>query len=109
VVTFEGIVRPREGERELAALIYEDYEPMTSRELATLARDVAERHGLFAVALEHSRGRVAVGQPSFRLRVAAMHRQAALAAVGELIDRMKAGVPLWKVPEWPDGSRGERE
>jgi molybdopterin synthase catalytic subunit len=109
VVVFEGIVRPREAERPLAALIYEAYEPMSSRELGRLAREVAERHGVLAVDLEHSRGRVPAGALSFRLRVAATHRKSAIGALDELIDRMKQGVPLWKVPEWPDGSRGEQK
>lgn len=109
VLTFEGVVRPCEGERPLVALIYEDYEPMSSRELMKLAREVAARHELLALELEHSRGRVAAGETSFRLRVAAAHRKPAIVALDELIDRMKAEVPLWKVPEWPDGSRGARE
>jgi molybdopterin synthase catalytic subunit len=106
VLVFEGVVRPREEQRPLAALIYEAYEPMSSRELGNLANEIGDRHGLLAIDLEHSCGRVPVGACSFRLRVAAPHRKAAIAAVDELIDRMKAGVPLWKVPEWPDGSRG---
>ncbi len=99
-------MRPQEQEQPLRALIYEDYEPMSSRELLRLARDVTDRHGLLAIDVAHSRGRVPVGATSFRLRVAAAHRKPAILAVDELIDRLKADVPLWKVPEWPDGSRG---
>ena len=99
-VVFEGIVRPREAARSIDALQYEVYEPMTQQQLERLARETVGRHGLLALEMEHSVGRVPVGAVSFRLRVAAAHRASALAATGEFIDRMKAEVPLWKVPEW---------
>lgn len=95
-VVFEGIVRGMESGREIAALDYEAYEPMASRQLELLARDVLEKHGLKAVWVEHSRGRVGVGEVSFRLTVHAAHRKEALAGMDEFIDRMKKDVPIWK-------------
>ena len=59
VVCFEGVVRPMEEGRPIAALEYEVYEPMTSRELASLADEVARRYELLALRVEHSTGRVA--------------------------------------------------
>ena len=102
IITFEGVVRPREDGRNLAALWYEDYEPMTRQELEKLADEVFDARALLGLRLEHSRGRVPVGGCSFRLRIASEHRQAALVATAELIDRMKQHVPLWKRPEWLD-------
>jgi molybdopterin synthase catalytic subunit len=101
VLVFEGIVRPLEDARPLAALRYEAYEPMTTRLLHELSSEVSARHQLIALRLEHSQGRVPAGGVSFRLAVAAAHRKTAIAAIDELIDRLKADVPLWKVPEWP--------
>lgn len=98
IVVFEGVVRAEEDGRTIAALLYEAYEPMASAMLAQLAEAVAQRHGLLSVRVEHSRGRVPVGQCSFRLQVASRHRKAALAAMDEFIDRMKADVPIWKTP-----------
>lgn len=103
VLQFDGVVRPRENGRQLAALVYEDYQPMARRELSKLATQVAERHGLMGLRVHHSRGRVPVGEVAFRLLVAAQHRQEALAAMAEFIDRMKRDVPMWKLPEWPSG------
>ncbi|MEN0109355.1 MAG: molybdenum cofactor biosynthesis protein MoaE, partial [Planctomycetota bacterium] len=97
-VVFDGVVRPSEAGRVLAALVYEAYEPMTTRELRSLAEQVTAKHGLSRIAVTHSVGRVAVGEASFRLEVAAPHRAEALAATAEFIDRMKRGVPLWKTP-----------
>jgi molybdopterin synthase catalytic subunit len=100
VVVFEGIVRPREEDRPLAALEYQVYEPMTRRELGKLAQAIASRHGLTALRVEHSRGKVAAGECSFRLHLAAPHRAEALAAMDQFITRMKREVPIWKLPVW---------
>jgi molybdopterin synthase catalytic subunit len=96
VVVFEGIVRAREGERDIDALHYETYEPMAQNMLEAIATELIARHGLLGMHVEHSRGRVAVGECSFRLAVMSRHRKEALAAMDEFIDRMKRDVPIWK-------------
>ena len=75
---------------------YEIYEPMARQLLAQLAEELVARFGLLALRVEHSYGRVEVGQCSFRLQVAAAHRQEALAAMACFIDRLKEDVPIWK-------------
>ena len=95
-VAFAGLVRPLEDGRTIVALDYEIYEPMALRVLEELAREMIETHGLIGIAVEHSRGRVGVGECSFRLQIAAPHRQEALAAMAEFIDRMKRDAPIWK-------------
>lgn len=103
---FEGIVRPTEGGKPLAALCYEAYEPMTSRELTRLAEATATEQRLLQIAVEHSVGRVAVGEVSFRLAVGSEHRAEAIAATDRFIAQMKQIVPLWKVPEHADQPDG---
>lgn len=99
---FEGVVRPIEGEREIVALDYEVYEPMTSRQLIILGEDVLEKHGLMGLCVEHSYGVVPVGGCSFRLRIASKHRREGVAGLDEFIDRMKQDVPIWKKPVYAD-------
>jgi molybdopterin synthase catalytic subunit len=103
VVTFDGVVRPTENGATLRGLTYEVYEPMTSRQMQRLGREMIEQYALIAMDVCHSEGFVPVGEVSFRLRVAAAHRQAALAAQEAFIDAMKKQVPIWKLPVW-DGS-----
>ena len=100
VIRFEGVVRPTEHGETLAALWYEQYPPMTQRELRRLAEQVAATHGLIGLRVTHSHGRVPVGAVSFRLDVASRHRAEGLAAMQTFIDRLKQEVPLWKVPAW---------
>ncbi|MEM6458211.1 MAG: molybdenum cofactor biosynthesis protein MoaE [Planctomycetota bacterium] len=101
-LTFEGRVRLMEQERELAALDYEAYEPMTTRQLRNLAEDVAAEHRLLAVSVWHSVGRVPVGTVSLRLTVQSPHRAEALRATAAFIDRMKRDIALWKRPVFAD-------
>jgi molybdopterin synthase catalytic subunit len=100
VLMFDGVVRELEDGRRLRGLEYEAYEPMASRELARLAAEVVAAHTLIALECWHSRGLVAVGECSMRVVVRSGHRAAALAAMGEFIDRLKKDVPIWKTPVW---------
>lgn len=99
-IVFDGIVRPAEEGRLLAALVYVAYEPMTSRELHRLAQTTLATHGLLAILVEHSTGRVAAGEASFRLSIGALHRAEAIRAADEFISVMKKVVPIWKTPEF---------
>ena len=107
VVRFEGIVRGVENGAAIGALEYEVYEPMAERLLRRLADEAVTKHGLIAVRVEHSRGRVPVGACSFSLVVESKHRKEALAALDEFIDRMKADVPIWKRAVPPGAARLE--
>ena len=100
VLVFEGVVRRDEDGRELEALEYQAYEPMTSRQLHALAQQIAEQHMLIGVHVEHSVGVVPVGRVSFRLSVVSQHRKEGLAAADRFIDTMKRDVPLWKLPRF---------
>jgi molybdopterin synthase catalytic subunit len=98
---FEGIVRPTEDTRPIAALTYRTYEPMAQRTISAIATELISKHRLLGIKVEHSRGRVAVGECSFRLTIHSRHRKEALAAADEFIDRLKADVPIWKAAAVP--------
>ncbi len=97
-IIFNGIVRPLEGTDAIAALDYEVYSPMAQNVLESLATEMLKIHDLLAIHVWHSRGRVGVGQVSFRLHIAATHRKEAIAAMDQFIDRLKQDVPIWKHP-----------
>lgn len=96
-VEFWGIVREQEGERKLAGLNYEAYEPMARREFARIAAELCEKYPIVGALVIHRLGWVPVGEPSLFVRVLAKNRGPALSFCGALIDRMKADVPIWKV------------
>ena len=96
IVSFEGVVRGTEEDRPIDALDYDVYEPMATRQLTQLAESLIQQHGLMAMRVEHSRGRVPVGRCSFRLQIASKHRKEAIQAMDVFIDRLKQDVPIWK-------------
>lgn len=106
VLVFEGIVRGTEGGAGIDALRYELYEPMTQRQLDRLASAMVMRHRLESLSVVHSRGRVAVGEPSMRVIIRSAHRAEALAAMAEFVDALKRDVPIWKSPVPSHGTPG---
>ena len=102
IVCFEGRVRASENGRSIVALDYEAYEPMAAQELHRLGEQLAREFALIGLIVAHSRGRIAVGECSFRLCIAAGHRKEALQAMDAYIARLKQDVPIWKKPVYAD-------
>jgi MoaE-MoaD fusion protein len=96
IATFLGTVRAQSRGREVIALEYEAYEDMAEQVMAEIAGEVDERYDLCKVAISHRTGRVEVGGTSVAIAVSAPHRQDALAACADVIEALKARVPLWK-------------
>ncbi|MBU6276825.1 MAG: molybdenum cofactor biosynthesis protein MoaE [Planctomycetes bacterium] len=104
-VVMVGSTREATGAELTAALHYEAHEPLARRLLEGILAAAAAAHGLAAAAVEHRLGRVAVGEVSIVVAVAAAHRRAAFAAAEWIVDEVKRTVPIWKCDEAPDGSR----
>jgi MoaE-MoaD fusion protein len=100
VVTFLGVTR------EVELLQYEAYGEMAERQMGEIASEALERHGLCAAAVEHRTGIVPLSEPSVVVAVSAPHRGEAFAGAREIIDRVKAQVPIWKKEsgKWVKGS-----
>ncbi|HTP19111.1 MAG TPA: molybdenum cofactor biosynthesis protein MoaE [Solirubrobacteraceae bacterium] len=99
VVTFLGVTR------EVAELEYEAYAEMAERQMAEIVARAIERHGLCAAAVEHRVGIVPLSEASVAIAVSAPHRAEAYAGSREIIDEIKAKVPIWKKEEgeWARG------
>ncbi len=78
---------------------------MAEPQMAEIVRLALERHGLCAAAVEHRVGTVPLSEPSVAIAVSAPHRDAAFAGAREIIDELKARVPIWKKEdgEWVPG------
>lgn len=93
VVTFSGVTR------EVPELEYEAYAEMAERQMAEIVARAIERHGLCAAAVEHRIGMVPLSEASVAIAVSAPHRQEAFEGGREIIDEIKARVPIWKKEE----------
>lgn len=94
---FSGIVRELENGKKIPGLFYEAYEPMARAQLENIFQELSVRHPCDEILFIHRLDFVPVGEASLFIRVQSRHRQAALALMAELIDRLKADVPIWKV------------
>jgi molybdopterin synthase catalytic subunit len=96
IATFVGTTRVHSRGRTVTRLEYEAYEGMAEEVMAELADDLKRRYDLCEVAIAHRVGVVGIGEISVAIAVSAPHRQEALAACKDAIDRLKETVPLWK-------------
>jgi molybdopterin synthase catalytic subunit len=104
IVLFDGIVRDDGCE----FLELEAYEEAAVSELERIATEVAARYDLAYVAVVHRTGRLAVGDNILVIVTAAGHRAEAFAACREILEAIKAGVPIWKKEYGPGGDRWVR-
>ena len=93
---FSGLVRELENGKKIRGLFYEAYEPMAQRQLEKMCQELGAKHPCAEILLIHRLDFVPVGEPSLFVRVSSQHRQPGLAFLAELIDRLKADVPIWK-------------
>ena len=103
VATFTGTVRRHSRGRDVTRLEYEAYAEMAEEVMAQLAADLQERYELCAIAIHHRVGTLEIGEASVVIAVSAPHRQDALAACKDAIDRLKETVPLWKKEVYEGG------
>jgi molybdopterin synthase catalytic subunit len=105
VVTFLGTTRETSPDdpRPVAALEYEAYESLAVAEMEKIAQEARERFGPLGIAMAHRTGRVALGEPSVAVVVAAPHRGAAFDACRYAIDALKSRVAVWKREVYRDG------
>jgi molybdopterin synthase catalytic subunit len=73
-----------------------DAHPSAAAELAKVAEKVAASHPILALAVAHRTGDLQIGDLAVVAAVAAEHRDAAFAACEQLVDDVKATVPIWK-------------
>lgn len=105
VVTFLGTTRETSpgDPRPVVALEYEAYATLAVAEMEAIAGEARARFGPLGIALVHRTGRVALGEPSVAVVVAAPHRGAAFEACRYAIDALKARVAVWKREVYRDG------
>jgi molybdopterin synthase catalytic subunit len=102
VVSFQGIVRDHDGGRGVVSLDYRAH-PDAEAFLRACCEDVARGTGL-RVAAQHRVGSLTVGDLALVAAVAAPHRAEAFAACAELVEIIKARVPIWKRQHFTDGA-----
>ncbi|HZP15986.1 MAG TPA: molybdenum cofactor biosynthesis protein MoaE [Nocardioides sp.] len=100
---FIGTVRDHDHGRGVTGLGYSAH-PSAMSKLAEVAEAVAQRHGV-DVAAVHRVGDLAIGDIAVIVATTAAHRGEAFDATRDLIDTLKAEVPIWKHQRFTDGAQ----
>jgi molybdopterin synthase catalytic subunit len=102
-VLFVGVVRDHDHGAEVAALDYSAH-PSVVASLRAVCEEVGARHSAARLAAVHRTGHLEVGDTAVVVAVSAAHRGEAFTACRDLIDTLKATVPIWKHQRFADGS-----
>jgi molybdopterin synthase catalytic subunit len=104
IVTFVGAVRDESEGHAVTRLDYSAYVSMAKREMEKIADEIEREQDGARVAAIHRVGSLEVGDAAIVCAASAPHRDEAFRACRELIDRVKARVPIWKREWGPDGA-----
>ena len=103
IALFAGAVRDHDHDHQVSTLSYSAH-PTAEAELRRVAEQIADKHRVTAIAAVHRIGDLAIGELAVVVAVSCPHRAEALDACRELIDELKASVPIWKHQRFADGS-----
>ena len=104
IALFAGAVRDSDHDRDVSGLSYSAH-PSATGELRRVAETIAEKFpAVIGIAAVHRVGDLAIGDLAVVLAVSCPHRSEAFNACRELIDMLKASVPIWKHQRFDDGS-----
>jgi len=104
IATFVGVVRDESDGRAVTRLDYSAYDAMAKREMTKIADEIEKEIEGVRVSAIHRLGSLGVGDAAIICAASAPHRGEAFKACRELIDRIKARVPIWKREFGPDGA-----
>lgn len=103
IALFAGAVRDSDHDRGVSGLSYSAH-PSAVAELRQVAGVIAEKYPVIGIAAVHRVGDLAIGDLAVVLAVSCPHRAEAFDACRDLIDILKASVPIWKHQRFDDGT-----
>lgn len=81
--------------RTVAAIDYSAYAPMAEEIVHEIREAIFVKYPLYCMHIYHSLGRVEAGQICLFVFTSSAHRKEAQDACAELVERIKAEVPVW--------------
>ena len=104
LAVFHGVVRDHDsGRDDVVGLAYSAH-PEAQKVLDEVLAEAAADHPGVRMSAEHRIGELRVGDDALLVTAASAHRRDAFAACAELVDRIKARVPIWKRQDYSDGA-----
>ncbi len=106
LVTFEGWVRCHNEGKDVIALEYEAYEELAGEEGAKILEELRTGFDILGASCVHRVGRLEIGDLAVWIGVTAAHRAEAFQACQQVINEVKARLPIWKKEYYSDGDSG---
>ncbi len=103
VVTFCGVVRDHDGGRSVDRLNYSAH-PSAQEALDRIVAELGDTHGEATLWVSHRVGALSIGDAALVCAVATPHRREAFALCSDIVERVKAEVPIWKEQFFSDGT-----
>ena len=107
---FLGQVRSdRIGDKIVTAIEYTSYEEMALEKMHTIREEIFKKYPLDCMHIHHSLGIVKAGEISLFVFTSSGHRKNAMAACEEVVERIKAELPVWGKEIFGDDSHQWKE
>ena len=90
--------------KPVTAIDYTAYEELALEKMHQIRESVFAKFDLTCMHIHHSLGLVAVGEICLFVFTSAPHRKAAIAACEEVVERIKAELPIWGKEVFEDES-----
>ncbi len=103
IAIFVGAVRDVDAGKPVHGLAYSAH-PTAAAALHAVVDEVVDQHPVVAVAAVHRVGELTLGDLAVVVAVSCAHRGDAFTACRQLIDELKARVPIWKHQRFADGT-----
>ncbi len=81
--------------QEVTAIDYTTYEEMCLEKMQAIREEIFAKYPLTCMHIHHSLGRVKAGEISLFVFTSSTHRKAAIDSCEEVVERIKAELPVW--------------
>jgi len=93
---FLGQIRADQiGDQHVVGINYTAYEEMALEQMYGIREDIFAKYPITCMHVYHSLGMVATGEVCLFVFTSSAHRKAAMDACDELVERIKAELPIW--------------
>lgn len=103
VAQFVGTVRDHDHGKQVSELEYQVH-PDALASMQTILDSIAAAHPEARIAAAHRFGTLQIGDIAFAAVAASAHREAAFASLRDVVERVKAELPIWKRQQFSDGT-----
>lgn len=100
---FLGQVRADNIEgKKVTSIEYSSYEEMALKKMDLIREDIFAKYPLACMHVYHSLGKIAAGEICLFVFTSSGHRKAAIDACEEIVERLKAELPIWGKEQFED-------